>query len=854
MNFRKIGIICNLITLLFAAGELSAFPQEYLYLGSAVSGSNAGTLYGAFTATNSTATAIPLDLPLNGIDYKDPNSMAITASGQYGYLIANDNTLVFQTVLYYNLTNNFLENTISTSINRYIANASMGRVALTPDGKYLLVTMEQQLSVINTATNTEVAHIDLPGLQKSAGSTPSYVIAISPIYSTSYTVFINIAQDNYPVNNTRVLPLTINVATGIPTPGTAFPVGLNSNGGIAITPDGSTLYVVNIPAGLQAFLYPVNTSTFAVGTPISIPLTNSQQTPSTVAIHPNGNTAYVITGSTGTAGNVNVINLNTQSFTMTVAGAGGVINSSTIPSCPFSADGSYLYVPGFRAAGNIATIQVINTATNTLAAQMSQFIGIAGGLNFAAIRPAVGGTLDTTFGNQGYTLTPLSRADTVQDLAIQSNDEILITGTTQTTAPSLYLARYTANGILDGSFNAGSTPGYYMLPPTSLIPTASACAGNAVNLDANQNILVAGYAAQSPTTLLLARFTTTGTLDTTFNSGGALPGVVTQSVGTGEGVTAAAVGVQSATYSNRIIVAGTSINNGIPSFTLAAFNATTGALDTTFGGTGTGYRIDTFGNVSILKAMVIPGSTAVYADNIFVTGIVDNQMAIAWYDPTGNLLQFYSPIADIANPGTGAGPTITSSSAYDIAYIDANSQGSTSPELYVAGSAITQGSTTLQSLIVDLTISPLIINVNFNSPNNGNGGFILSSLIPTTNLAVLPQLGAGSEFYSVTVQPNTNIVAGGYAIGGLANQLSLVDLAGFEMGGNEGETGLIASIPYGKPNLYWNLGTRSSLTTIGTLTAAQKIRCQSTGNVITAGTADGTYCIARFNGDSTTTP
>ena len=63
----------------------------------------------------------------------------------------------------------------------------------------------------------------------------------------------------------------------------------------------------------------------------------------------------------------------------------------------------------------------------------------------------------------------------------------------------------------------------------------------------------------------------------------------------------------------------------------------------------------------------------------------------------------------------------------------------------------------------------------------------------------------------VSVQPNNNIVAGGYAIG-------------------------------------------SPLTTIGIFTAAQSLRCQSTSQVITAGTAYGTYCIARFNGDSTTTP
>ena len=859
MNLRKIGIICNLITLLFVARELHALPQnQTLYVGAqSQTGGQPGVVYAFNTANNSPLANITL--PAAPEFYNTPFSMAVTADGKHAYIVGN--TVIPFNVLYYNLTSNGLVETIPTSITHYTPGllVPIPRIALTPDGKYLLVTNYQQLSIINTATNTEVTHVVLPGLQKATGASPAYPIAISPIFSTSYTVFIAIAGDRYPTFNTNVLPLTINVSTGIPTLGTAFPVGVNENNSIAITPDGSTLYVGNtIGSAVHVFLYPVNTSTFAVGTPISIPITNSQQSPVSIGILPNGATAYVVTGNLSSAGNVNVINLNTQSFTQTIAGAGGLMNGDAI-QCAFSADSSYFYVPNFHDGTGFAKVQVINTATNTLATQISVLVSVGGGLGlyFAAIGPrAAGGTLDTTFGNQGYTLTPLSRADTVQDLAIQSNDEILITGTTQAItsssylAPSLYLARYTANGILDSSFNAGSTPGYFTLAPTALIPTASACAGNAVNLDASQNILVAGYAAQSPTTMLLARFTSTGILDTTFNSGGALPGVVTQSVGTGEGVTAASVGVQSTAYhSGRIIVAGTSINNGIPSFTLAAFTSA-GALDTSFGGSGTGYRIDTFGNVSILKAMVIPGISATYVDDIFVTGIVDNQAVVAWYDPTGNLLSVTNIAGKISDPNDGDGPTISSSAAYDIAYIDAVAPGGPDSELYIAGSAIEQGNTITQSLIANMNIingAALDLNPHFNFIAEGPSGFILSSLTPQTgNNNVIQPLGAGSEFYSVTVQSGANIIAGGYGVGALANQLSLVSLAGFEMSDNEDN----GSLPYGTPNTYWNNGNGVgiSLNTIGTLTAAQRVRCQSTGSIIAAGTADGTYYVARFNG------
>ena len=826
MNLRKISIIFNLIIPLFVAHELPAYPQnQYLYVGSTFA---AGATTICSTASN-TEVGIGQLPTVVGTDV-----MVITADGQHAYTA----TPSFSSVSYFNLTDNTLKATIALPNFSTIGDPQL---ALTPDGQYLIATRRKTggsigtLYVISTATNTIVANQDLTNLPVNA---LTYPLAISPIFSTNYTVFVGTTS----VTNTRILPLTINVSTGTPILGSFFTVGTNSNAGLAITPNGSTLYVVNNPAGVtNRRLFPVNTSTFAVGTAITI--TGDTHTASTVAITPNGNTAYVITGNTGTAGNVNVINLNTQLWTQTVAGAGGTVDAGVIPSCPFSADASYLYVPNFNNASSPALVQVINTATNTLATQISVTVDPNVGLSFAAIRQSLGGTLDTTFGNHGYTLTPLSRADTVQGLAIQSNDNILITGTTQTTAPSLYLARYTANGILDSSFNAASTPGYFIFAPTALTPTASACAGNAIALDANQKILVAGYAAQSPTTLLLARFTTTGTLDTTtFNNPN---GFVTQSVGTGEGITAAAVGVQSATHSNRIIVAGTSINNGIPSFTLAAFNASTGALDTSFGGTGTGYRIDTLGNISILKAMVIPGASATYADNIFVAGIVDGQAVVTSYGPTGNLLQTYSPIGDIANPSIGGGPTISSSAAYDLTYIDTNHNGNTESELYVAGSAIVAGSTNPQSFIFDVLILPsLSLSPWFNGDSAGDAtptGFILQSI------------SAGSEFYSITTQPNNNIVAGGYAVGLLANQLSLANYQGFTMSQNEGGS-FPNGFPYGTPNYYWNNGTGSSLTTIGSLTAAQKVRCQSTGQVITAGTADGTYCIARFNGDSTTAP
>lgn len=755
-----------------------------------------------------------------------------------------------------------------------LSNTTQRPVAVTtPDNKYVLVTANRNLIVCDAATGqikTSAALTNLP----SGAIALSWPIAISPIVGSSgYTVFVSVNASSSGTTTSRLQKITVSADGGTITIGTAFNVpaaGGTLGGPIAFTPDGSTLYVVRNPSSGNRLLYPVNPSTNVVGSVITIPDTTFAVG---LVIAPNGQKAYVITGN-NTSGNVNVVDLTTTppSYMTTITLTNAQIQTYACTCAAFNADGSKLYVAGGKQFGSNLYLFAIDTASLNYTSIIAPAIPSPGSdtsQDSVVVwqQLAVAGALDTSFGNQGYTLTPLSRSDSIQDLAIQSDDKILVTGTTlvQKKIQSLYLARYTSNGILDTStFNAASTPGYSILQPSSLTPSATACAGNAIALDASSNILVAGFAAQNPTSILLARYTPSGILDTTFNSGGALPGVVTQAIASG--VTASAVGVQSGTYSNRIIVGGTVVSNGVPGFLLAGFDATTGALDTTFGGNGTGYRIDNFGNISLLKAMLIVPSTAVYAtpDSIYVTGNVDNQIWAAQYDPAGNLLASAGLAPQVAdNSYNASGNTFTisllSSSAYDMAYVD-NSFDQLG-ELYIAGSALisvdnqpayfpyqnaipySQGNgnlilpNQLQSLILCLYTDDLTLGTVFNTPtSNVAYGFYMQS---TAN---------GSEFYSVALQPNNNIVVGGYAKGDLANQLSVAGFCGYYSGFSRASLNRFTSGSYGIPNVFWNNSSSPSLQTIGSLTAARRVRSQSTNNVITAGTADGIYCIARFLG------
>jgi uncharacterized delta-60 repeat protein len=404
------------------------------------------------------------------------------------------------------------------------------------------------------------------------------------------------------------------------------------------------------------------------------------------------------------------------------------------------------------------------------------------------------GTLDTSFGNSGLRLTPMSTSDSLQAIAIQSTDEIVIMGNTQTFGPALFLAEYTSNGTLDTYFdNGGSTPG------TQALLIGSQTQGNAVALDSTGNILTAGFACTSSTNIFLARYLSAvnpGTLDPNFNALDT-PGYILQSVG--NGATANAVGVQSISQSNRIVVAGTSISGGEPSFTLVGFTST-GTLDMSFGTLG--ITTTQISPISSITAMAIIPS-GYYQDYIIVIGDAFGQLTIARYEPTGVLDTSFNSGGAI--PGVFQ-PIISSPViGYDV-IVDSNNN------IFVAGSTNIAGIN--QSLVLKCTPSGALDTANFNNPN----GYVTTSI------------GYGSEFYSLVIQPSTGyIVAAGYATTALSNQFSLVRYT-----------------TSGALDFTW--GTNGiTLTSSGSLAYVQALGVQSTSDIIAAGMSDGIFMLARYN-------
>lgn len=136
-----------------------------------------------------------------------------------------------------------------------------------------------------------------------------------------------------------------------------------------------------------------------------------------------------------------------------------------------------------------------------------------------------GGLLDTTWAPSGarqYRFSPFNEYLTAG--YFDSSGRLVVVGVIDVDG---VIARISPSGTLDSSFAAtGPTPGYLTLPSLSQSMVLTD-----VSLDSQQRILVSGYdSAGSGFMGLVARFTSTGSLDGSFNPSGAHPGVVYLSV------------------------------------------------------------------------------------------------------------------------------------------------------------------------------------------------------------------------------------------------------------------------------------------------------------------------------------
>src|SRR5579885_1728416 len=323
--------------------------------------------------------------------------------------------------------------------------------------------------------------------------------------------------------------------------------------------------------------------------------------------------------------------------------------------------------------------------------------------------------LDTSFGNgNGYVATQNAQGFQINKIAIDSTQNIVAVGFTLNPNSQGIISRYTPTGELDPTFGTGG------IVTEQVGSSLSTTVFNHVAIQSDGKIVVVGYTFDmgTSTAVVVARYTTAGLLDTTFNG----TGIVTATFGTGSQLNA--IIIQS---TGEIVVAGNAIVNGVPNGLIIRYTSA-GALDTSFAGTGSILAV--LGGVSTaFNDVEIDASGNIIVGGYSNTGAGNDQLLLARYTSTGVLDSTFGA-SGLATLQVGT-RTIINSLKLDV-----------SGNIVVAGFVLT---TEDQFFIARFT-SAGILDTSFNSPT----GYITSLV------------GTASKATDLVIQSDGHIVVGGF--------------------------------------------------------------------------------------------
>ncbi len=342
------------------------------------------------------------------------------------------------------------------------------------------------------------------------------------------------------------------------------------------------------------------------------------------------------------------------------------------------------------------------------------------------------GDLDTTFGSGGIVTTRISTGpgeNAATGVAIQSDGKIVAVGYAPSTTYDFVVVRYTTSGTLDATFASGG------------IVTTSIGTGNdyarGVVIQPDGKIVVAGSAyGGSNLDFAVVRYTISGALDSTFGSGG----IVTTPVGLDNDY-ANSVAIQP---DGKIVVTGSTYNGSDRDIAVVRYTAS-GMPDSTFGTNGIvttpiGSGNDYAGGVAIQPdgTIVVAGST----DNGS-----DDDIAVLRYTASGTL-----------DPTFGSGGIVTTniSSGDDFAGSIAIQGGG---KIVVAGQA--HNGVDYDFAVLRYTGSGAL------DPTFGSGGIVTTPVGPGTDYA-----------NSVALQPGDKIVVVGQAHNGVDYDFAVLRYTG----------------------------------------------------------------------------
>ncbi|MBA3709271.1 MAG: hypothetical protein H0W83_10685 [Planctomycetes bacterium] len=248
--------------------------------------------------------------------------------------------------------------------------------------------------------------------------------------------------------------------------------------------------------------------------------------------------------------------------------------------------------------------------------------------SLAGVLRAADGDLDTAgpgFGTGGKVVTDfvgLTSVDFASAVAVQADGKFVVVGSTVNGTSAFAVARYTTAGVLDTTFNS-----------TGLVATQITNGSNegarAVAIQSDQKIVVAGFAVSASTGIDMAvvRYNTNGTLDTTFGG----TGIVLIDFATSDDH-ANAVALDG---SGNIVVAGDATTVGNTDFAVARLT-TAGVLDTSFDADGK-LTTDFSGLADVGNAMRIQADGRIVVAGSSATVASGSEFAVARYNVNGSL-------------------------------------------------------------------------------------------------------------------------------------------------------------------------------------------------------------------------
>ena len=301
------------------------------------------------------------------------------------------------------------------------------------------------------------------------------------------------------------------------------------------------------------------------------------------------------------------------------------------------------------------------------------------------------GSLDTTFGSGGIAHFYVGDHAGIDAIELLSSGDILVGGygddPDDDYAQKIVLAELTSSGALDTTFGSSGE---------TITDVGGNAAANAVNVLSSGKILVSGFGTDTGGSqdMLVARYTSSGALDTTFGAGGT-DYTLTRYV---DSAVSNAIAVDSST--GKIVIVGTvSPDTSAPHLVLARYNSN-GTLDTTFGSSG---KITT-SSVSVTGYGVIvePNSSVLVSG--LGTDTLDNQdMMLVRYTAAGKIDTTFGPKGAIFAPiGTSAAAT----AMYVLS----------SGTVILAGSAVVSGS----DCIALSEMEPITVTADLGYDYNGN--------------------------------------------------------------------------------------------------------------------------------------